>query len=151
MFNVSVIPFKVRKKLSECSVDDIICHVELNPVKLCENSFIQCTKIVVPAKYLSSLKLNKIDDSEAASAEGNTAIIGHNGTNSDDDFILELLGESLKNTTTQNETNLVDTGFPQVDNLTASILEAIGETLPGGIDITDLGVANQPKSKLKTC
>ena len=150
MFNVSVIPFKVRKKLSECSVDDIICHVELNPVKLCENSFIQCTKIVVPSKYLPALKLNKFDDSQLTSPEGNidSSIVGHNGTNSDDDFILELLGESLKNTTTQNETDLVDTGFPQVDNLTASILEAIGETLPGGIDITDLGVASQPIEEL---
>ena len=64
MFNVSVIPFKVRKKLSECSVDDIICHVELNPVKLCETSFVQCTKIVVPEKYLPTLKLMKFDDGE---------------------------------------------------------------------------------------
>ena len=138
MFNVSVIPFKVRKKLSECSVDDIICHVELNPVKLCETSFVQCTKIVVPAKYLSALKLAKFDDGEMINPDSNI-----DAPNSDVDLISEILGESITNATNQNATDVVDSGFPQVDNLTASILEAIGEALPGGIDITELGGANQ--------
>ena len=149
MFNVSVIPFKVRKKLSECSVDDILCHVENNdPITKCENGFIQCTKIVVPTKYLPSLKLVKSHEANDGGVVGlhpNSDVFPttQNKTNVDSeiDVFLQILGDSIKNKPSEN---ISDGDIPNIDGLTSSILEAIGETIPGGIDITDVNNLDNP-------
>lgn len=146
VFNVSVIPFKVRKKLSECTVDDTICHLENNPVLQCENSFIQCTKIVVPTKYLSTLKLVKLEEDESVDPNADVFPTSENKTNidSDIDLFLQLLGESIQNKPPENISDTNNVGLSNINSLTSSILEAIGETFPGGIDITDLNDLDGP-------
>ena len=53
--NVTVLPFRVKQMLSECSVDDILCH--LQRVKSvdkshCEDTYMKCASIVIPSTFV---------------------------------------------------------------------------------------------------
>ena len=51
--DVSQLPHRVRQKLSECSVDDILCHLNANPdIYECQRVYERCIKIVVPSEYI---------------------------------------------------------------------------------------------------
>ena len=51
--DVSQLPHRVKQKLSECSVDDVLCHLTANPdVYACQRVYERCIKIVVPSEYI---------------------------------------------------------------------------------------------------
>ena len=51
--DVSQLPHRVKQKLSECSVDDVLCHLTANPdVYACQRVYESCIKIVVPSECI---------------------------------------------------------------------------------------------------
>ena len=66
--DVSQLPHRVRQKLSECSVDDILCHLNANPdVYECQRVYERCIKIVVPSEYIPMI-LNSAEISPVTQA-----------------------------------------------------------------------------------
>ena len=137
--DVTGIPHRVRQKLSECSVDDILCHLNANPNVLeCQRTFEKCVKIVVPAAFLPMVfsdGSSTTEDTTLAPIEDTTptldpvSILGGlaSMTQKENDVLNELTSNVLS--AIQNSTE----GFtiePLVGNFSIADLLESNDTLP---------------------
>ncbi len=106
--DVSNLSAKVREKLSECQVQDILCH--LNQDQDCKKHFLECTEIVLP----ENVELLAVGASQEKPPSGPT----------EPDLFLFLLG-------------LGGGGDSVVNNVTNNVLESLNKTF-GGIQVTNL-------------
>lgn len=133
--DVSMLPHKVRQKLSECSVDDILCHLNGNAnVFECQRTFERCIKIVVPTSFIpmvfsSTLPPPSEDELPATldpmSVLGGLATMANNKAN--DNILNELTSSVLS--AIQNSTAGL-TIQPIEGNVTIADLLAQNSTIP---------------------
>ena len=137
--DVTGIPHRVRQKLSECSVDDILCHLNANPnVMECQRTFEKCVKIVVPVDFLPMVfsdSTSLTEDTTLTPIEDTTptldpvSILGGlaSMTQKENDVLNELTSNVLS--AIQNSTE----GFtiePLVGNFSIADLLESNDTLP---------------------
>ena len=115
--NVTNLPFKVKQKLSECSVSDLLCNLDEEKGDDCEKAYLDCIFIVVPEKYSSELFTMTKVESETPS-------------NNPLQEIFDLLQDKGLGTGLADDSD-------QIVNLTTAVLGAIGETF-NGIEIEPL-------------
>ncbi len=114
---VNVLPHRVRQKLSECSVDDILCHLQENPdVMNCQRTFERCISIVVPSAFIESV----FASSTTSTTTTEVPEVEHPELNA----VAVLMG--LANVTSGSDGSGVN--MEVVNNLTSSVLSAIEET-----------------------
>ena len=113
--DVAALPVKIRLKLSECQIADIICH--LNREGDCERKFVECADIVVPNSVSIGAK--------------EPGIINEDEKSDSFDPFLHLLGIDGGG----------QTGGSLIDNLTNNVLDTLQETLPGGIEVTPINAS----------
>ena len=128
--DVSMLPHRVRQKLSECSVDDILCHLTPNPdVYNCQSTYEKCIRIVVPSSFIPMV----------FSPEISTPPIPAITTKEPAVLNPMAIIEGLASMSSNKSTNVIN-------ELTSSVLEAIQnvtegfviEPLPGNVTISEL-------------
>ena len=140
-FNVGQLPFAVKKKLSECTVDDILCHLEgKESMSNCKATYEKCANIVIPEAFIHTVSLTENPPTEVATVPEPQA-----DDDSDDDDLnpfFTLLALSKLN----GGLKAKESAFLQ--NVTASILDAVSTTV-GGIEILKLNSSEELNEWLK--
>lgn len=105
--NINELPFQVRKKLSECSIDHILCNMESR--ENCQTIYERCILIVVPDTHLTTINLNL----------GLTTESSHSDTEKLDPFFMLLALSKLNGSLGEKE-------LAFLSNISSSILDSIG-------------------------
>ena len=138
-FNVAQLPFQVKKKLSECTVDDILCHLEAKESAVfCKATYEKCANIVIPEAYINTVSLAENPPTEVA------VIRPQDEEEEEDDLnpFFTLLALSKMNG------GLKESESSFLQNVTKSVLDAVSNTV-GGIEILKLNSTEELNDWLK--
>jgi len=125
--NVAQLPFQVKKKLSECTVDDILCHLDgKEPPAFCKTMYEKCVNIVIPESLIPTVSLMETEIAPIRPVEDNTDM---------NPFFTLLALSKLSGGLKENESKFLE-------NITSSVLEAVSNSV-GGIEILKLNSTDE--------
>jgi hypothetical protein len=135
--NVGQLPFQVKKKLSECTVDDILCHLDgKESSNVCKSTYEKCANIVIPESLIHTVSMMENRPTHLA-----TITPESDGNDDSNPFFTLLALSKLNGGLKENESKYLH-------NITSSVLKAVGNVV-GGIDILTLNSTEELNQWLK--
>lgn len=124
--NIEKLPFQVRKKLSECTVDDILCHLDGKDAsdKSCQTNYERCINIVIPEPLLSTVSLQPPPTTEVA-------VVPSKDETDMNPFFTLLSISKLSGTLKENESKFLS-------NISSSIFKAIEGSVGHSVEAVSL-------------
>ena len=135
--NVGQLPFQVKKKLSECTVDDILCHLDgKESPNVCKSTYEKCANIVIPESLIHTVSMMENPPTDLAAITPQ-----EDGIENSNPFFTLLALSKLNGGLKENESKYLQ-------NITSSVLKAVSNAV-GGIEILKLNSTEELNDWLK--